>query len=168
LKKHISVKLLKRRIPLVCKVALLADVVSVRVPGPKAVICIYHHNFTMLPEHGFQLCSVLLFPRPIADESLYSHAIKMKLYSEMVLAIMPCQSKQIASRPNHNYRPSTRRMTHCGEKLKDHSIFSGGWALFLRFLSRCIDLQCFQFIISQTVHGHPRWPDYRRPTYRLD
>jgi hypothetical protein len=89
LKKHISVKLLKRRIPLVCKVAFVADMVPVRVPGPEAIICIYHHNFAMLPEHGFQLCSVLLFPGPVTDESLYSHAIKMKLYSEMVLAQSP-------------------------------------------------------------------------------
>jgi hypothetical protein len=28
----------------------------------------------MLPEHRFQFCRVLLFPRPVKDESLYSHA----------------------------------------------------------------------------------------------
>jgi hypothetical protein len=52
-------------------------VVPVRVPGAEGIICIYHHNFAMLPEHDFQLCSMLPFRGPVTDESLYSHAIKM-------------------------------------------------------------------------------------------
>jgi hypothetical protein len=72
-KKDIRIKARPSRIPLICKMSVIANVVPMWVTNLKTVIRINYRNSTIWPKHCFQLYGMLLSAWPVENERLNFH-----------------------------------------------------------------------------------------------
>jgi hypothetical protein len=73
LENRMRIKARPSRIPLICKMSVIANVVPMWVTNLKTIIRINYRNSTIWPKHCFQLYGMLLSAWPVENERLNFH-----------------------------------------------------------------------------------------------